>query len=351
MKFSEIIGQDKVIEILKSFIKSKEIANSYAFYGPKGCGKKTTALAFAQSLNCKNLQDFDSCGLCDSCRKIEKETYEDVALFSAKKAKGFNIETAKEVKEWISLKTSKSEYKIAIIEAAEGITLEAENCLLKTLEDPPPNSCVILLATSPNQLLPTVNSRCVPIFFKTLSEKDVKKILSKINSNFNEDFINIAYELTNADVEEIIKIENIEFITKTSAKLNDIFKDKLFIFPPKFMEIITKLSKLAQDSLNLSQKDSFLFILKILLYNLQKNLELMINDRLVDKLNYLKEEINNENKSFETIKCIEDNIKIIEEIYNCYNDINKFANPTSALTVLAIKLSDLIKIKRECYNN
>lgn len=323
MKFSEIIGQDKAIEILKRFIKSREIVNSYAFYGPKGCGKKTTAFAFAQSLNCNNLKNFDSCGICDSCKKIEKGIYEDVSLFISKKVKGFDIDSAKEVKEWVSLKSSKSEYKIAIIEASDGITIEAENCLLKTLEDPPPNSCIIILATSQNQLIPTVNSRCVPIYFKQLSEKDLKKILFKINPNFNEEFINITYELTNGNIGEILKIENIDFITKTSEKLNEIFKSTLVVFPPKFMEMTTKLAKSAQESLSLSQKDSFLFILKILLYNLQKNLELTIHDKFAKFRDYY--------------------IKVIEEIYNCYNDINYFANPTSALTVLSIKLSDYLK--------
>ena len=135
MRFSDIQGQDKAIHILQRAIQNQHIAHAYLFTGPEGVGKKNTALALAQSLNCEaaDPQTFSSCGQCASCVQIDCGSHPDL-IFLEPDGNSIKIEQIRNLLSKISLRNYESTYKVAIINDAHLMTEQAANCLLKTGE-------------------------------------------------------------------------------------------------------------------------------------------------------------------------------------------------------------------------
>jgi len=177
MKFSEIVGQEVAVDILKRSIENNKCAHAYLFVGPDGVGKRTTAIAFAKGLNCQSSYS-DGCDLCDSCRKIEKGTHPDVELISPREGGlTISIDQIRKLQRRVSYKPLEGNWKVYIIDDAASATEEAANCLLKTLEEPPPRVILILITENIYRLLSTVRSRCQLILFRQIPRNLIEKIL------------------------------------------------------------------------------------------------------------------------------------------------------------------------------
>lgn len=206
MSFENIINQNKAKKILTGQLKSGRISHAYLFLGPDGVGRKKTALELAKALNCIGWEKkFEPCGVCLSCTKIEHSTHPDVqvidfgwqAKFEEKeveKQKVLKIDTIRALQREISFKPSEGRWKIFIVEPAEKITIDAANCLLKTLEEPPPQTVLILLAKHKENLPATVVSRTQLVMFQPLAKDE---IVSYLKSNCS---------VTKSEAEEIAKI-------------------------------------------------------------------------------------------------------------------------------------------------
>ena len=192
MAFNDIIGQEKAKKILEGQLKSGRIAHAYLLLGQDGIGRKKTAVEFAKTLNCvKNIsaKRFEpACGRCVSCKKIESLNHPDVTLVDFKyqanienkeveKQRALKIDTIRAMQKEVSFKPSEGRWKIFIVEPAEKITLDAANCLLKTLEEPPAWTVIMLLAKHRENLPSTVVSRTQVIYFSPLPEKDIAEYL------------------------------------------------------------------------------------------------------------------------------------------------------------------------------
>ncbi len=177
MKFSEIIGQEVAVNILKKSIENNRCAHAYLFVGPDGVGKRTTAIAFAKALNCRSSCS-DGCDGCDSCRKIENGTHPDVELITPREGRlAISIEQIRKLQRSVSYKPLEGNWKVYIIDDAASATEDAANCLLKTLEEPPPQVILILITENIYRLLSTVRSRCQLILFKQIPRTLIEKML------------------------------------------------------------------------------------------------------------------------------------------------------------------------------
>ena len=180
MQFSEIKGQEQAIHILQCAIETRHIAHAYLFTGPEGIGKKKTALALAQYLNCtdKLQSTIQSCGVCPSCIQAENSSQPDIILLEPD-GNSIKIEQIRALLTKVSLRNYDSAYKVIIINDAHLMTEQAANCLLKTLEEPTDNT-VFLLITAQIQNLPiTILSRCQQIQFQTLSPALIQDLLQQ----------------------------------------------------------------------------------------------------------------------------------------------------------------------------
>jgi DNA polymerase-3 subunit gamma/tau len=177
--WSELIGQPSVVEILQTQSKRRKFAHSYLLYGPSGTGKTSTARILAASMNCQNgHRKGEPCGKCLPCREIQKGSFWDVIEVDGARCRG--IEEAKSLAFKAYLSPLNGGRKVYIIDEAHALTTDAQNVLLKLLEEPPPNLAIILCTTKPDGILDTVKSRCQLYPFNHLRPDDIKVKLERI---------------------------------------------------------------------------------------------------------------------------------------------------------------------------
>ena len=182
MSFKDIIGQEKPINILKNALLNDRLAHAYLFYGPSGSGKVFTALNFAKTLNCLNRSgaQTDCCDECASCKKIDSGNHIDVRWIDLLKGKSeISIEQIRQVQSQVNLRPYEARYKIFSIQDAEYMNEEAQSALLKTLEEPPAKSIIILTTANPESLLTTIVSRCQSVKFYPLGIERTRDMLIK----------------------------------------------------------------------------------------------------------------------------------------------------------------------------
>jgi DNA polymerase-3 subunit delta' len=187
MPFSEIIGHEREIKIFKRALKNDRVAHSFIFCGPEGIGKRFTALAFAKALNCKEVVD-DFCGHCQSCRRIDNGADPNVVIIEPRepdsKGGGVDLLTGtikighiRDVQQRLSYRVEEWRKKVCVVNGAEKMNREASNAFLKTLEEPPIDTIIILIASQSSELLPTILSRCQRINFSPIKREVVTDLI------------------------------------------------------------------------------------------------------------------------------------------------------------------------------
>jgi len=184
-----ILGHDDIAERFRASLRRGRLASTYLFVGPSGIGKRHFALALAKALLCQEAKDADlePCGQCESCRLFDAGSHPDLDVVGLPKDKStLPLELFIGDKEHrnqdgvchrIALRPFLGGRKVAIIDDADRFSQESANCLLKTLEEPPPRSLVILIGTSPSKQLPTIRSRSQIVRFQPLAPETVAQIL------------------------------------------------------------------------------------------------------------------------------------------------------------------------------
>ncbi len=184
MPFREILGQDRVVSLLRRTWRSGRLGQAYCFSGPAGVGKRTTALALAQAVNCLAPVDLaggegepDACGVCRSCRKIAAGQHPDVAVVTPEDKTVISIEQIRDLTARASLCAYEGTTKVWILDPADQMQEPAANAFLKTLEEPSGRSLFLLVTPAVNVLLPTIRSRCQEVRFDLLGEAALRAIL------------------------------------------------------------------------------------------------------------------------------------------------------------------------------
>lgn len=170
--FDKIFGNDKIKAELEDSVKLNKISHSYLFIGTDGIGKKMIAKEFAKMVLCLNENKY--CNNCKSCLEFDTNNHPDFNIIEPEE-NSMKIEQIREFQNSVIEKPIISEKKVYIINDADKMTDEAQNCLLKTLEEPPEFVIIILIASNENAFLPTIESRCVKIHFENLSNSDILK--------------------------------------------------------------------------------------------------------------------------------------------------------------------------------
>jgi len=177
MSFKNIMGQDRQIGTLVNALTGNTLAHAYLFTGIPGIGKTTAAFALAKALHCKDKRD-DCCDACISCKKIAHGTHPDLVVIEPE-GDSIKIDQIRKMQEQVSYTSYEGHHKIVLIDKAERMTIQSANCLLKTLEEPPPHTVLILLTSVPYQLPSTVRSRCQKVMFQPLPEALIEEALQK----------------------------------------------------------------------------------------------------------------------------------------------------------------------------
>jgi DNA polymerase-3 subunit delta' len=187
MSFSGILGHDRQIAVLKRNIVTGQIPSAYLFHGDEGVGKRLVAQEFAKALNCTGEREpGDSCGICQPCRNIDAGCHPNIATLTlavnpdtGKMRQEIVIGQVRAAQDFLSLTAVGDGRKVLIIDDAHQMNTEAMNALLKTLEEPPHRTHVVLVTSRPGSLLATILSRCRAISYQPLNEGLVSSLLMR----------------------------------------------------------------------------------------------------------------------------------------------------------------------------
>ncbi|MFQ8661570.1 MAG: DNA polymerase III subunit delta' [Clostridia bacterium] len=255
--FDKIIGNDKIKEMLYKSVKDKKTSHSYLFVGIEGIGKKEIAKEFAKMLLC--ISDNKYCNTCKSCIEFDSNNNPDF-LYIEPEGNSVKIEQIRYIQRKIQEKPIISNKKVYIINDADKMTTEAQNCLLKTLEEPPEYSTIILIGSNENMFLSTIKSRCMIIHFSKIEDEKIRKYLEEryelkdISTNMLEIFQgSIGKAILLKDKKE--QYEKIELIIKSISQksiidilnMSEILyksKEEIFDILEYINVILIKLSKI-----------------------------------------------------------------------------------------------------------
>jgi DNA polymerase-3 subunit delta' len=186
MPFRDVVGHVRLIDLLSRSAAGGTLPPSLLFAGPAGIGKRLTALAVAQALNCTNITkgsghraegSVDACGTCAACSRIARGVHPDVIFLLPNENGNIKMEPVRDVIDRAQYKPFEGRRRVVIIDEADGLVPQAQNAMLKTLEEPTPSSVFILVTSLPDMLLPTVLSRCPQLRFRPLSAVDIASAL------------------------------------------------------------------------------------------------------------------------------------------------------------------------------
>ena len=340
-KFSDVLGQDRVVNVLKNQVKSGQISHAYLFAGERGCGKTTCAKIFAKAINCLNPIDSSPCGECENCKSIEEESTMDVVEMDA--ASNRRIDDIRNLKETVVYPPNNLKYKVYIIDEAHMITREAFNALLKIMEEPPSHLVFILATTEIEKIPKTILSRVQKFEFNKIGREDIIKqidiILSDRNITIEQEAKELIVKKAKGAMRDALSIlDQVLSIDKNNFTLKDV---------ENILGLVDfeSLDKLIANIISYNQKDSLdlLFDLRnnnkddkdildglvgyfrdIMIYKTSQNRKYIEN---LDYLDLIKEKIE---------KISSDRLVSYLEILNDYSNRMKISDNSALLMEMAI---------------
>ena len=283
--FDSIIGHEDVVEHLKNAIETGKVSHSYIFYGDKGAGKKLMASTFAMALQCEK-DGFEPCQTCDSCKKALGKNHPDIIQVTHEKPNSISIdEIRQQLILDVDIKPYNSEYKIYIIPEADKMTPQAQNALLKTIEEPPSYAVIILLTENVDGLLPTIQSRCIRLDMKVVDDALVKDYLmehlqvpdyqAEVDASYAQGSIGKAKEA--ATSEDFAKMtENVLHILKNVNRM-------------EVFELVDAIKEISQDKQNVNDYlDMMMFWFRdVLMFKATREIDNLV---FKQEINYIREQ-------------------------------------------------------------
>ena len=207
MSFKDILGHQRPIILLQRAMKNEKVVNSYLFLGNEGIGKKYVALQFAKALNClgKESDGGDACDHCSSCKKIDHALHPDVLVIEPE-GQYIKVDQVRQMQRQLAYKPYEGKHRVCILTAADRMAPYIPNTLLKTLEEPPLHTVIILLANSSRFILPTILSRCQTIRFNPLPIPLLSKWLME-GKGFNEAEAHLLASLSEGSPGKALEIQ------------------------------------------------------------------------------------------------------------------------------------------------
>jgi DNA polymerase-3 subunit delta' len=185
MGFTKIIGQQRIIRLLRQALTQDHLPHAFLFTGMEGIGKTLTALTLAKVVNCENAAAEDCCNQCLSCRKAASGNHPDINIIESE-GPFIKIEQIRALKHRLRFRPLEARYRVTVLSDAQNMKAEAANALLKVLEEPPLDNLIILTAYESTALLPTIVSRCLHLPFQPLATKQISAFLHQVHGVHTE---------------------------------------------------------------------------------------------------------------------------------------------------------------------
>ena len=343
--FSDVVGQDIIIKILKNSIKNNKISHAYIFSGPRGTGKTSVAKIYAKAVNCLN-KCGDVCNECDVC-KLNTDDIIDIVEIDAASNNG--VEEIREIRNSIKLLPSIMKYKVYIIDEVHMLSTSAFNALLKTLEEPPSHAIFILATTEINKIPATVLSRCQKFDFKKIYKEDIVNRLKYISDcekiKIDDDILDLIAEISDGGLRDAINLlDQVNSMNKSKITRTDVLNLVGSIDDSIVFDLLDKIisGNLADV---LKSVNEFYESNRNIIQIIQK-LQQIIKDIIIfnNTTGYFGKEY--EEKLYNYIHVnVSILLEVSEELFKLYNDLRKTNNKKIVSEIIFIKITLLFKPK------
>lgn len=275
--FEKILGQKAIKEHFTTAIHTDKLSHAYILNGEEGMGKMELAEAFALTLLCENRSSnpVAPCMECHSCKQVLSHNHPDLIYVTHEKPASIGVDDIRsQINDTVAIRPYSSKYKVYIVDEAEKMTGQAQNALLKTIEEPPLYVVILLLTTNQETFLPTILSRCVQLNLKPLRDAEIKNYLIK-EKRVAEDQAEVYAAFARGNLGKAVHLAESEEFQAVYQTMLALLKHLRSMDIAELMETIRKLK---EDNLNLDECLDFmqLWYRDVLMFKVTKDMNLLI---------------------------------------------------------------------------
>ena len=272
--FNDILGHEQIKEHFRNAVQTGKVSHAYILSGEAGMGRKSLANAFALSLLCEKGME-EPCMQCHACKQVLSGNHPDLIYVTHEKPASIGVDDIREqINDTIQVRPYSSYYKIYIVDEAEKMTVQAQNALLKTIEEPPAYAVILLLTTNQDAFLPTILSRCVQLKLKPLKDSVVKEyLIQSLGENESEADIYAAFARGNlGKAIHLAQSEEFGVMYREMLHLLKHIKDT------DISELLDYLRKVKEENLDIRECLDFMqmWYRDVLMYKTIKDINLLI---------------------------------------------------------------------------
>ena len=295
--FKDVVGHKDIINYIRNAVREDKVSHAYILNGERGAGKKMLANLFAATLLCEKGGP-DPCNECHSCRQAESGNHPDMIKVTHEKPNSISVDDIREqVNNTIMIKPYQGPYKVYIIPQADMMTPQAQNALLKTIEEPPEYAVIMLLTENADTLLPTINSRCVMLKLRNIKDTLIKKYLMETMQvpDYKAD---MCTAFAQGNMGRAIMLANSEHFNEIRDEAVQLLK---YINEMELSEIVQAVSRITAYKLEINDYLDIIMIWyrDVLLYKATKDMDKVV---FKDQIKYIKERA--KRSSYEGIELI-----------------------------------------------
>ena len=295
--FKDVVGHKDIINYIRNAVREDKVSHAYILNGERGAGKKMLANLFAATLLCEKGGP-DPCNECHSCRQAESGNHPDIIKVTHEKPNSISVDDIREqVNNTIMIKPYQGPYKVYIIPQADMMTTQAQNALLKTIEEPPEYAVIMLLTENADTLLPTINSRCVMLKLRNIKDTLIKKYLMETMQvpDYKAD---MCTAFAQGNMGRAIMLANSEHFNEIRDEAVQLLK---YINEMELSEIVQAVSRITAYKLEINDYLDIIMIWyrDVLLYKATKDMDKVV---FKDQIKYIKERA--KRSSYEGIELI-----------------------------------------------
>lgn len=295
--FKDVVGHNDIIKYIQSAVTADQVSHAYIMNGPKGSGKKLLSMLFATTLLCE-AKGAEPCNKCHSCIQAESGNHPDIIRVTHEKPNTISVDDIREqVNNTIDIKPYQGPYKIYIIEQADLMTVQAQNAILKTIEEPPAYAIIMLLTENADTLLPTITSRCVMLKLRNIKDALIKKyLMEKLEvPDYKAD---MCTAFAQGNLGRAIMLANSEHFNEIRDEAVQLLK---YIHEMDVSEIVKAVTRIAAYKLEITDYLDIIMIWyrDVLLYKATKEMDKVV---FKDQMSAIKEQA--KNSSYEGIELI-----------------------------------------------
>ena len=282
--FKDVVGHKDIINYIRNAVREDKVSHAYILNGERGAGKKMLANLFAATLLCEKGGP-DPCNECHSCRQAESGNHPDIIKVTHEKPNSISVDDIREqVNNTIMIKPYQGPYKVYIIPQADMMTPQAQNALLKTIEEPPEYAVIMLLTENADTLLPTINSRCVMLKLRNIKDTLIKKYLMETMQvpDYKAD---MCTAFAQGNMGRAIMLANSEHFNEIRDEAVQLLK---YINEMELSEIVQAVSRITAYKLEINDYLDIIMIWyrDVLLYKATKDMDKVV---FKDQIKYIKE--------------------------------------------------------------